>query len=134
MRKAVLADTGPIYALADSDDQYHARAIKELKLLLQDNYQILLLQPTIMEAYTLVMRHMGLRFAHQWLRSITEGCGLINPTPDDYANAWELVNRYSDQKLSLFDTVIATVSARLQLAVWSFDSDFDVMGTTVWRE
>ncbi len=134
MRKAVLADTGPIYALADSDDQYHARAIKELKLLLQDNYQILLLQPTIMEAYTLVMRHMGLRFAHQWLRSITQGCGLINPTPDDYTNAWKLVSRYSDQKITLFDAAIATVSARLQIPVWSFDSDFDVMGTTVWRE
>ncbi len=134
MRKAVLADTGPIYALADGDDQYHARASKELKLLQQDNYQILLLQPTIMEAYTLVMRYMGLSFAHQWLRSIIEGCGLINPTPDDYTNAWKLVSRYSDQKITLFDAAIATVSARLQIPVWSFDSDFDVMGTTVWRE
>ena len=33
MRKAMLADTGPVYALADGDDQYHDRAIKELKLL-----------------------------------------------------------------------------------------------------
>jgi predicted nucleic acid-binding protein len=133
MRKAVLADTGPVYALADGDDQYHDRAIKELKLLQQGNYQILLLQPTIMEAYTLVMRYMGLVFAHEWLSSITEGCGLVNPTPDDYANAWKIVSRYSDQKITLFDTAIATVSARLQIPVWSFDSDFDVMGTTVWR-
>jgi predicted nucleic acid-binding protein len=33
----------------------------------------------------------------------------------------------------LFDALLATLSDRLGLAVWTFDSDFDVLGANVWR-
>jgi hypothetical protein len=36
MKRVVLADTGPLYAAVDPDDQYHGRAQRELKRLSRD--------------------------------------------------------------------------------------------------
>jgi predicted nucleic acid-binding protein len=134
MNAAVLADTGPLYALADPDDQYHARAGEELLAIQDAGRQILVLYPILMEAYTLISRCLGLGFAHRWLDSITTGTGLLNPTPDDYAESAATVKTYDDQDITLFDAVVAVVSGKLQIPVWTFDSDFDVMRSNVWRD
>ena len=132
-RQTVLVDTGPLYTLADRSDQYHTKAIHELVLLQLAGYRIALLFPTLMESYTLVMRYLGVKYAHRWLGMAMEGCGLLNPTPDDYSAASHLVSRYSDQKITLFDATIATISQQLRVPVWTFDSDFDVLGSNLWR-
>ena len=132
-RHRLLVDTGPLYALADRNDQYHQQANRELILIKQSRYQIILLYPTLMEAYTLVLRYLGLRFAHQWLTAMQQQCGLLNPTLGDYAAAGQLVKRFGDQVITLFDATLAVVSDQLKTPVWTFDSDFDVMGTEVWR-
>ena len=133
MKPALLADTGPLYALADPDDQYHDRAKKELLAIQNRNQQILLLYPTLLEAYTLVSRYLGLNFAHTWLNSVSEGSGLLNPTPEDYAESITLIQKYVDQHITLFDAIVAVVSSKLHTPVWTFDSDFDLMGSNVWR-
>ena len=56
MKPAVLVDTGPLYAIADPADQYHNRARKELLAIQDRDRQILVLYPTLMEAYTLMAR------------------------------------------------------------------------------
>jgi len=50
-RRAVLADTGPLYAAVDTDDAYHKRAQQELQRLARDRYEILVTYPTLLEAY-----------------------------------------------------------------------------------
>ncbi|MCP5010145.1 MAG: hypothetical protein GY942_09225 [Aestuariibacter sp.] len=133
MKPAVLADTGPLYALADPDDQYHDRARKELLAIQDEGRQTLVLYPTLMEAYTLISRYLGLNFAHAWLDSITTGTGLLNPAPEDYADSMAIIQKYDDQDITLFDAVVAVVSSKLQVPVWTFDSDFDLMRSNVWR-
>ena len=76
-RLTLLADTGPLYALGDYRDQYHSKAIHELELLQLAGYRIALLYPTLMESYTLVMRYLGVQYAHRWLGTAMEGCGLL---------------------------------------------------------
>jgi predicted nucleic acid-binding protein len=49
--RAVLADTGPLYAAVDPDDQYHERAQKQLQVLEDEGLSILLAYPTLLEAY-----------------------------------------------------------------------------------
>ena len=44
------------------------------------------------------------------------------------------VKTYDDQDITLFDAVVAVVSGKLQIPVWTFDSDFDVMRSNVWRD
>ncbi len=132
MIPSILADTGPLYALADRSDQYHVRANHELAII-QSDMQVLVLHPTMLEAYTLIDRYLNLKYAHTWLDSINQSVGLLNPTSDDYMNATKRVKNYPDQHISLFDAILVVVSESLAVPVWTFDSDFDVMRANVWR-
>lgn len=133
MRSVVLADTGPLYAAVDPDDQYHARAQQELKRLEQEGLTVEVAYSTITECYTLVQRRLGLNVAHRWLREILDAATLVNPTSDDYLAAAVRVQAYADQPLTLFDVVLAIVSKRLSVPVWTYDYHFDIMQATVWR-
>lgn len=79
MRRTVLADTGPLYAAVDSDDQYHRRAQTELRRLQEDGWGVALPYSTLLEAYTLVMERLGIAVAHQWLDEIAGAATLILP-------------------------------------------------------
>ncbi len=133
MRHAVLSDSGPLYAAADIDDENHDRAHAELSRIDQEGLGVLIPYPILLESYTLVQRRLGLQFAQSWLGDVTEGSSLINPTPDDYAAAARTIKHYSDQSLTLFDTVLARLSEQSSTPVWSYDHHFDVMGVEVWR-
>ena len=61
------------------------------------------------------------------------GTTLINPEAGDYVKAATLMLNFEDQFITLFDAVVATVSERLQLAVWAHDHHFDVMGCKRWN-
>ena len=47
MKRTVLADTGPLYAAVDPDDEYHARAQRELKRLAREKREVVLACPTL---------------------------------------------------------------------------------------
>lgn len=131
--RAVLVDTGPLYAAAIASDQYHARAQEELTRINQTALPVFVLYPTVAEAYSLVLRRVTPPTAHVWIDDLLERVNLLNPTAEDYHEAVQLVQRFKDQELSLFDALLAVVSDQLDLAVWTFDSDFDTMRVPVWR-
>ncbi len=133
MSRPVLADTGPLYALADPSDQYHERARSELGRLESEGYFVAVAYTTIAETYTLVLRRLGPAFAVPWLRELVEGVAALNPEPGDYLAAATRVASLPDQEISLFDALTATLSRRLKLSVWTFDQDFDLMRAKRWR-
>jgi predicted nucleic acid-binding protein len=55
MRGAVIVDTGPLFAAADPDDQYHRRAQRELKRLVRHRHEMVIAYPTLLESYTLLL-------------------------------------------------------------------------------
>ncbi len=95
--------------------------------------QVVVLYPIVLEAYSLVLYRLGGRAARRWLREIQDGGLLVNPTPEDYAAGADLVRRFDDQAFSLFDTVLAVASRRLDIPIWTFDHHFEVMRADVWR-
>lgn len=131
--RAVLADTGPLYALSDPDDQYHDRAHEEVRRLAQAHLPVVILWPIVLEAYGLVLRRLSLADAHQWLAELQSGADFINPDPEDYVQASMRVRRYPDQPITLFDALIAVMSERRELPVWTFDHHLDILGANVWR-
>lgn len=133
MKRAVLADTGPLYAAADPDDEHHVRSQRELKRLAHDKREVILAYPTFLEAYTLVLYRLGKQFASIWLSDTLEGAALINPTAEDYRAAAAKVSAFTDQAITLFDATIAVLANRLDIEVWTYDHHFDVMNTPVWR-
>jgi predicted nucleic acid-binding protein len=133
MRKPVLADTGPLYALADPSDQYHQKAHEQLGRVTADGRFVVITYLTLAESYTLILRRLGTDYAHQWLEEILDGSATINPEPGDYIQAASLIAAYADQPLTMFDAVAAAVAERLSLAVWTYDRHFDLMGSKRWQ-
>ena len=132
MNRAVLADTGPLYALADPSDQYHVRAQTQLDGLASAGQFVAITYPTLAEAYTLVLRRLGGTYARQWLEEVMDGVMLINPEPADYVRALGLILALPDQSVTVFDAVAAAVSERLGLSVWAYDRHFDLLGAKRW--
>jgi predicted nucleic acid-binding protein len=128
----VLADTGPLYAATDPDDAHHKRSRRELRRLADENYEIIVAYPTLLEAYTLVLFRLGETAAMRWLEEMT-GAALVNPSADDYRQAVVRVQSLKDQSITLFDALVASLAGRLGLEVWTYDHHFDVMRVAVWR-
>jgi len=132
VRPAVLADTGPLYAATDPDDAHHKRSRRELRRLAEENYEIIVAYPTLLEAYTLVLFRLGETTAARWLEEMA-GAALVNPSADDYRQAIVRVQSLKDQSFTLFDALVATLAGRLGLEVWTYDHHFDAMRVAVWR-
>jgi predicted nucleic acid-binding protein len=133
MNRAVLADTGPLYAAVDRDDAHHARAHRELVRLANEKREVFISYPTLLEAYTLVLYRLGVAAASNWLRQVLNGATLLNPTPHDYREAVTTIVRLADQPIILFDAALAALASRLGIEVWTYDHHFDVMRAAVWR-
>ena len=131
--RSVLADTGPLYAALDPDDQYHTRAQQEIARLRRGKISVKILHPTVLECYTLALYRLTRSTAAPWLGEIMDSAELINPGTDDYIHAARLVASFADQSLTLFDATIAVVAGKLNLDVWTYDHHFDLMRIPVWR-
>jgi predicted nucleic acid-binding protein len=132
VRRAVLADAGPLYAAADASDAHHRQALQQLEKLTRDRREVVVPYPTFLEAYSLVLFRMGTNAAFKWLTYMAEA-SLVNPTPEDYREAVARVRAMPDQRITLFDAVAAVMAARLKLEVWTYDYHFDLMRVSVWR-
>ena len=128
--QAVLADTGPLYALSDPSDQYHARAREQMTRLGAEGYLVAVTYPTISETYTLVLSRLGDHYAHGWIQQLLDGVVAINPEPGDYQEAILLVLRYPE--ITLFDALIAVLAEKMGRPVWSYDHHFDLMSAVRW--
>ncbi|MDY6807351.1 MAG: PIN domain-containing protein [Cyanobacteriota bacterium] len=131
--RAIIADTGPLYAAIDPDDQYHQRARADLKQIETDNLEVIIAYPVFLEAYSLVLYRLGNQNASAFVKQIVESVDLINPDPQNYLEAMKLVARFSDQKITLFDGITAILANGLGVYVWTYDYHFDLMSVSVWR-
>jgi predicted nucleic acid-binding protein len=132
MKRAVLADTGPLYAAVDQDDAHHERARQELQRLAHEKREVVVAYSTLLETYTLILFRLGKSTASVWLNDMASAV-LINPTPEDYRQAGARIRSLLDQSITLFDATVATLAARLSLPVWTYDHHFDMMRVAVWR-
>jgi len=133
MKRAILADTGPLYAAADPDDAHHERARRELKRLAREKLEVIVSYSTLCEAYTLVLYRLGKEVAAGWLNQVLSGVALVNPTPADYHEAVKKLLALADQPITLFDALLAVLGSRLGIEVWTYDHHFDLMRVAVWR-
>jgi len=98
---------------------------------MDERRSIALLYPSLWECYTLVLRHHHPRAAQSWLAELRETVILLKPAPEDYESTLRHVARYRDQPITIFDALLAVMSDRFALPVWTFDLHFDMMGVSV---
>jgi predicted nucleic acid-binding protein len=132
--KAVLADTGPLYALADPSDRFHDRARSELQSIERRGLQVMAGYPALCEAHTLVLRRLGGAYAREWLAEMLEGAVLFNPEPSDYSTAADRLRRFPGLRITLVDAITAVMADKLGILVWSFDRHFAAMRVKLWRQ
>jgi predicted nucleic acid-binding protein len=133
MSGAVLADTGPLYALTDTSDQFHDRAQRELEIMTIRNSLVLVAFPVLCETHTLVVRRLGTQYAANWLSEMLSGSLPINPVAGDYLEASTALRKYSDHPITLVDALLARLTRKLGVPVWTFDRHFVTMRTSIWR-
>lgn len=137
MPRNVLADAGPLYAYALARDELHGRAEAELSQLRALGYTLLIPQPILLETHKLLLRRTQADFATRFISSLAHGADRINPRSTHYDAAIALAERYPDQDLSLYDTLLAVLSVEFSVEVWTFDHHFDILSTSlnfeVWR-
>ncbi|MGH9174932.1 MAG: hypothetical protein ACRD1H_11270, partial [Vicinamibacterales bacterium] len=100
IERIVLADTGPIYAALNPRDQSFAQAQAELGALEDGGFEVAIIHPTILEAYTLILRNLRPIAAYRWLDDITAGAVILPVETSDYQQAFATVSRYSDQDVT----------------------------------
>jgi len=85
MTRAVLADTGPLYAALDSNDQHHRRAQEDRQRLTHEKREVIIAYPILVESYRLVLYRLGKQTASAWLNETMEGasCSKLATTVGD---------------------------------------------------
>lgn len=131
----VFLDTTPTYALLDARDQAHKRALTIFERAAKDTLLVPL--PTALELHGLLMKRKPSdpEAAHTSIRGVLSAYPLVFPTRDDTDAAADLLARYSDQRLTLTDALIASMAAREGAQVLTFDDrHFSLMGVDVYPE
>jgi predicted nucleic acid-binding protein len=133
MNRAVLADSGPLYAAVDPSDAHHRRAQTELKLLTRESRYVIVVYPILLETHALVLRRVGPKSASAWLDEILKSGPPASPLAEDYLDGIMTLSALPDQSITLFDATLAAMGARLKMKIWTYDHHFNVMRSEVWR-
>jgi predicted nucleic acid-binding protein len=109
---AVLLDTGVIYALADSDDRWHARCRDWLR---ENREPLLVPAPVLPEAAWLMRVRLGPKAERALARSLAAGeLQVEHPTRADLGRAAAIME--AQPGLGLVDSTIIALAERLRVA------------------
>ncbi len=122
---AVVCNRGP-------EDKHHKQALRELRQLNEEQWNVVVAYPTLLEASSLILFRVSKNAASNWLVDVAD-TSLINPIPEDYRQAAAKVLAFADQPITPFDAVVAVLVPRLGLMVRTYDHHFDVMRVGLWR-
>ncbi len=129
----VLVDSGPLIALFNAADLWHARVLGWL----QDNPAATLHStwPVATEVCGLLARRLHNEAAFNFLRWAQRGAIKLQPSVDgSLSEVLRLSERFADLPFDLADASIAEAAARLKLRfVLSIDADFDVYSDRAGR-
>ncbi len=119
-----LTDTGPLVALVDKDDQYHAQATETLKRL--PKIPLLRTWPCLTEAMYLLHQSIGYTAQDALWRLIEKGIlRLYLPSEDDWRQTRELMAQYEDAPMDLADaSLVAAAEALFLTRVFTLDRHF----------
>lgn len=81
----------------------------------------------------MILRRIGTRAATLWVDQILAAAILVTPGPEDVLAAAASLRRFPEQRITLADGVVAVVSPRLGLPVWTEDHHVDTKRALVWR-
>jgi predicted nucleic acid-binding protein len=122
----VLADSGPLLALFNGADEWHARVLRWVRD--HDQVRLITTWSVATEVCALLARRIGNAAALDFLRWADSGAlALDTPDGETLATVLRISERFADLPFDLADASIAEAAERLRIRhVLSIDADFDV--------
>jgi uncharacterized protein len=107
-------DTGPIYAMADRDDEWHHRVVR----FLERSQDALIVPATVLpEAAYLLESHLGAAAERKLIQSVVTGeLAVEELTLPDYRRALELLRTYEQARIGFVDATVVGLAERLKIS------------------
>jgi predicted nucleic acid-binding protein len=108
---AIIADAGPLYALADADDEYHDRV---KGFLARNRETIIVPGPVVVEVCYLILENLGPTSEIAFLRSLVNREMLLEqPAEKDLERSIQILQQYRDAQFGMVDATVMAMSERL---------------------
>jgi uncharacterized protein len=123
---AVLVDSGPLIALFNGADRWHAPVLAWLRT--NPGAKLISTWPVATEVCALLARRIANDCALDFLRWAQRGgISLDGAAPGSLTELLRIAERFADLPFDLADATVAEAAARLQVRhILSIDADFDV--------
>ena len=110
---AVVADTGPLYALADADDEFHST----VKTWAGKNKEAVIVPGSVVvEVCYLVLEHLGPAAEIAFLQSLANREMLLEqPTAKDLERSTQILKQYRDSQFGMVDATVMAMAERLNV-------------------
>ena len=108
-----LLDTGFLYALLNRNESRHEDVVRA-----SANVQGAIYLPTVVttEVAYLVQRDLGAESLAEFIEMLAaESFLLVEPTPEDYQRAAQVVRQYADSGIDFVDSVLVAIAERLNI-------------------
>ena len=110
----ILVDTGPLYAMADRDDGWHARVVRFLE---RSRDELVVPVGVLPEAAYLLAAHLGPEAEKKLVRSVVNGEMVVEDlTIQDLKRTLELLTRYATARIGFVDATIVATAERLRIS------------------
>jgi predicted nucleic acid-binding protein len=111
---SILVDTGPLYAMADQDDDWHVRVVKFLK---RSRVELIVPVAVLPEAAYLLAAHLGPEAEQTLVQSlINREMTVEQLTLQDLQRTFELLTHYAAARIGFVDASIVATAERLRIA------------------
>ncbi|HEY7602352.1 MAG TPA: PIN domain-containing protein [Methylomirabilota bacterium] len=110
----ILVDTGPLYAMADRDDEWHARIVRFVR---RSRDELIVPVTVLPEAAYLLAAYLGPEAERKLVRSVADGeLGLVELTTHDLRRTLELLDRYASARIGFVDATVVAAAERLRIS------------------
>lgn len=110
----IVVDTGPLYAMADRDDDWHHRVVRFLE---RSREELIVPVTVLPEAAYLLAAHLGPEAERKLVQSVVNGELVVEELMlQDLRRALELLRRYEDARIGLVDATIVAIAERLKIS------------------
>ncbi len=111
---AILVDTGPLYAMADRDDDWHGRTVRFLR---RSRDELVIPVTVLPEAAYLLGNHLGPEAEQQLVRSVVNAEFAVEElTIQDLRRTLELLMHYTEARLGFVDATVVAMAERLRIS------------------
>ncbi len=89
---------------------YHSQATIEISQLNAEDVVVIVPYSVFLETHSLILKRLGIKVGLRFIGEISSGAELFHPQSFDYLQAVKILQKFSDQSITMFDATTAIMS------------------------